>query len=122
MAFKSLEFGEENVGDSHNVLKSRDVRHNSIQNRLDRKNFPEPGGAVFSRAPSSDMVQMSANENPNDKSHSDDMDDGYDVGQERDRPIIDPDQIEMSLCKDDEYSPRVPDKNEKAMFKKKAFL
>ena len=36
--------------------------------------------------------------------------------------IIDPDQIEMSLHQDTEYSPRVPDKNEKGrMFSKNFF-
>ena len=121
----SLEPGEENVGESRNrnMLKYQDVRQNSIKRQIGSgKNFPVPG-EVFSRAASSDMVQMSEAGNQNDKSHSDDEDDAPRcIETERDRPIIDPEHIEMSLCRDDEYSPRLPDKNEKALFKKKPFI
>ena len=52
--------------------------------------------------------------------HSDDFE--AEAGISGNRLEIDPDQIEMSLHQDTEYSPRLPDKNEKGrMFNKNFF-
>ena len=91
--------------------------------------FPPP---IEADRESSDCVNMSGSEVHNQYEsgsqaeqplHSDDFEAeaGPHVSINR-LEIIDPDQIEMSLHQDTEYSPRLPDKNEKGrMFSKNFF-
>ena len=68
------------------------------------------------------MVNMSSEEAPRMKTHSDDLDEeemgNSGLRMQLDPEVVGPDQIEMTLHQDTEYSPKVGDKQHGNLFRK----